>query len=385
MFTGGVMKIGIVNNNFVMPSFGVGRNVKKMSDKKTKYKSIGSQVLNRTSQVVNQTVAQALKIQHETRSQNPQLQTKQNDSQNSDNFNQQISKPKFISDEEKLAQLRIIEDKLLQNENIYLSKKALYTNWLYERSVKQEQIISFLLNTSIIFKKMEKHPALIGILKQINEILDIHKYICQENLIPYNSYYYNVISNNKMQNPSYELSKSSLHDNSRLLEISKKAKTIIESVIEQTDVKKSKKNIEDIIPILGVIATQTLADSFERLKNIYEFYYSIVNEEILYRQSCINLISGAILIENNPNVSFQFDSDSLPFEAKSDNSKIAPPLTHAKPSENQNSTPNTTVSKKDEMPQPQTNSASAPSGYESDDDSIILPLTEFGFDLNDNF
>ena len=37
------------------------------------------------------------------------------------------------------------------------------------------------------------------------------------------------------------------------------------------------------------------------------------------------------------------------------------------------------------MPQPQTNLASAPSGYESDDDSIMLPLTEFEFDLNDNF
>ena len=385
MFTGGVMKIGIVNNNFVMQSFGVGRNVKKLSDKKTKYTNIGSQVLNRTSQVVNQTVAQALKIQHETRSQNPQLQTKQNDSQNSDNFNQQISKPKFTSDEEKLAQLRIIEDKLLQNEKIYLSKKSLYTKWLYERSVTQEQIISFLTSTSIIFEKMGNQPAIKRMLKQINEILDIHKYFYQENLIPYNSYYYNIISNNKKLNPSYELSKSSLYDNSKLLEVSKKSIVVIESVIEKTDVKKSKKNFEYITPIFGVMATKTLTDSFERLKNIFEFYYAVANDELLYRQSRVNLISGAIMIENNPNVSFQFDSDSLPFEAKSDNSKIAPPLTHAKPSENQNSTPNTTVSKKDEMPQPQTNSASAPSGYESDDDSIILPLTEFGFDLNDNF
>ena len=379
------MKIGIVDNNFVMQSFGVGRNVKKLSDKKTKYTNIGSQVLNRTSQVVNQTVAQTLKIQHETCSQKSQLQTKQNKPQNTDNYNQQISKPKFVSDEEKLAQLRIIENKLLQNEKIYFSKKNLYTKWLNERSVKQEQIISYLMSTSIIFEKMEKQSALIGILKQINEILDSHKYFYQENLIPYNSYYYNIISNNKKLNPSYELSKSSLYDNSKLLEVSKKSIVVIESIIEKTDVKKSKKNIEDIIPIFGVMATQTLADSFERLKNIFEFYYAIVKEEILYRQSCINLISGAIMIENNQSVLFQFDSTSSPFESKSDNSKIAPSLTHAKPSENQNSTPNTTVSKKDEMPQPQTNLASAPSGYESDDDSIMLPLTEFEFDLNDNF
>ena len=39
MFAGGSMKIGIVDNNFVMQSFGVGRNVKKLSDKKTKYKN----------------------------------------------------------------------------------------------------------------------------------------------------------------------------------------------------------------------------------------------------------------------------------------------------------------------------------------------------------
>ena len=379
------MKIGIVNNNFVMPSFGVGRNVKKMSDKKTKYKSIGSQVLNRTSQVVNQTVAQTLKIQHETRSQNPQLQTKQNKPQNTDNYNQQISKPKFVSDEEKLAQLRIIENKLLQNEKIYFSKKNLYTKWLNERSVKQEQIISYLMSTSIIFEKMEKQSALIGILKQINEILDSHKYFYQENLIPYNSYYYNIISNNKKLNPSYELSKSSLYDNSKLLEVSKKSIVVIESIIEKTDVKKSKKNIEDIIPIFGVMATQTLADSFERLKNIFEFYYAIVKEEILYRQSCINLISGAIMIENNPSVLFQFNSTSSPFEDESRNTSVVPPLTYSEFYENHNSTPNTTVSQKDEKALHKTNSASASSEYESDDDSIMLPLTEFEFDLNDNF
>ena len=70
-----------------------------------------------------------------------------------------------------------------------------------------------------------------------------------------------------------------MYDNSKLLEVSKKSIVVIESIIEKTDVKKSKKNIEDIIPIFGVMATQTLADSFERLKNIFEFYYAIVKED----------------------------------------------------------------------------------------------------------
>ena len=261
--------------------------------------------VQRSQQVMLQQVVQQQAIQQR---QNNQVQQGQQSQQVMPQQTRQITSQNILSqgsdfssndfefpqgNEKKIQeQKEIIQEQIFENRGQHLQKCDFYKDAINQNKAKCEKASTFLRKFVKLLEEADD-KNLNGIKEKINEILDSQEIFTEEVVKPSNLLYNEIIVSRE-ESPDYELSRESLNDNLRLLNIAKNGKNIIQTIIDKTQNDELKKSINDMKSFFKDDVIQGVEQVFKDLNEVYEFDSKLVDSDIQYREKYTNLIMDFI-------------------------------------------------------------------------------------------
>lgn len=194
---------------------------------------------------------------------------------------------------------------IIQNNNKYKKVRASLTQFV-----------------QILEKSNDK--SLDGIKKQIKEISDCQKVLNEDIEISIRSLY-NEIGKKRQENSDYELSRESLDDNLRLLNLSKKGKNVTQTIVDKTQNDELKKAINGMKSFFQDDVVKGVEQAFKELNEVYKFNDKIIDDNIQYRESYTNLITDYIKFKEYEEA-LPFLNQDLMQDIGSEDSIIFPPV-----------------------------------------------------------
>ena len=189
-------------------------------------------------------------------------------------------------------QKEIIQEQIFENRGQHLQKCDFYKDAINQNKAKCEKASTFLRKFVKLLEEADD-KNLNGIKEKINEILDSQEIFTEEVVKPSNLLYNEIIVSRE-ESPDYELSRESLNDNLRLLNIAKNGKNIIQTIIDKTQNDELKKSINDMKSFFKDDVIQGVEQVFKDLNEVYEFDSKLVDSDIQYREKYTNLIMDFI-------------------------------------------------------------------------------------------
>lgn len=345
------MKIENINNRFAMPSFGVGKKIKRNKSKKNI--DISSIISNISTIIPTQKTSQMLREQFETHNQInlPQQQalpqkTTQINTQSIDEYCTKIVdvpcslseisfddyikftedpilssptlNPGIFNDEQFPTQKEIIKNKILENRIQHKNNLDIEHDKTNEFEIKKRNVSVFFSKFLPIIKKA-KYKKFNPIKKQLTEICSNYQHLF-ENIIPNLINLYQHIHLKRTEDSDYELSKESFDDNNKLLEMSKNGKSLSNSIVTKINSPGFQRTFIIMESFFSQAENRKIINAFQDCNDISLYQEELFDSEIEYRKKYLEIIREAVIFnadkdtaEATPFIpSFTYDTNMMP-------------------------------------------------------------------------